>query len=115
MPEDMIQNEDEYPGLDLVDESFEHGDAVNKELAKSFSKDQIDWMAACPVVLDVGQMKGMDDVHVVHAGLVPGVRLESQDPMGVMHMRTIDLDTHVPSSSGEGTPWFKVRISIIFI
>jgi hypothetical protein len=115
MPEDMIQNEDEYPGLDLVDESFEHGDAVNKELAKSFSKDQIDWMAACPVVLDVGQMKGMGDVHVVHAGLVPGVRLESQDPMGVMHMRTIDLDTHVPSSSGEGTPWFKVRISIIFI
>lgn len=111
MPDDMIQNESETP--DLVEDVFEHGDAVNRELAKAFSKAQIDWMAACPVILDIGQIKGMGDVHVVHAGLVPGVRLERQDPMGVMHMRTIDLDTHVPSSSGEGVPWFKVRPTLI--
>lgn len=110
MPEDMEQNEDETPSL--VEESFEHGDAVNRQLAKSFTKDQIDWMAACPVILDVGQIKGMGDVHVVHGGLVPGVRLERQDPMGVMHMRTIDLETHFPSSSGKGTPWFKVPFTI---
>ena len=109
MPEDMVQNEDETPSLDPIDEAFEHGSMVDRELAKSFSREQIDWIAACPVILDVGQMQGMGDVHVVHAGLVPGVRLEKQDPMGVMHMRTIDLETHVPSSSGEGMPWFKVR------
>lgn len=106
MPEDMVQNEP--PDDPLVEESFEHGDAIARKLAKSFSKRQIDYMMACPVILDVGQIKGMGDVHVVHAGLSPGVRLERQDPMGVMHMRTIDLDTHVPSSSSKGTPWYKV-------
>lgn len=109
MPEDMVQNNGEDDGEDL-EENFSHGDAVDRRLAESFTKRQIDYMASCPVILDVGQIKGLGDVHVVHAGLVPGVRLERQDPMGVMHMRTIDLDTHVPSSSANGTPWFKVRI-----
>ena len=108
MPEDMRQNDDEVPNL--VDESFEHGNAVDRELAGKLTKRQVDWMAKCPVILDIGQINGLGDVHVVHAGLIPGVRLEKQDPMGVMHMRTIDLETHVPSSSAEGMPWFKVRL-----
>ena len=107
MPEDMQQNEDETPNL--VEEAFEHGNAVDRDLARSLTKRQIDWMTACPVILDLGQIRGMGDVHVVHGGLVPGVRLEKQDPMGVMHMRTIDLDSHVPSSSTWGISWFKVR------
>lgn len=106
MPEDMQQNEDETPNL--VDEAFEHGNAVDRDLARNFTKRQIDWMATCPVILDLGQVRGIGDVHVVHGGLIPGVRLEKQDPMGVMHMRTIDLDSHVPSSSTRGMSWFKV-------
>ena len=106
MPENMIQNDDEVPNL--VDESFEHGNAVDRELAGNLTKKQMDWTAKCPVILDVGPINGLGHLHVVHAGLIPGVRLEKQDPMGVMHMRTIDLDTHVPSSSAEGMPWFKV-------
>ena len=106
MPENMRQNDDEVPNL--VDESFEHGNAADRELAATLTTRQVDWMAKCPVILDVGQINGIGDVHVVHAGLIPGVRLEKQDPMGVMHMRTIDLDTHVPSSSAQGMPWFKV-------
>ncbi|CAF9943263.1 MAG: hypothetical protein ALECFALPRED_010932 [Alectoria fallacina] len=108
MPEDMRQNDSEDEGEELEEETFLHGDAVDRRLAESFTKRQIDYMASCPVILDIGQIKGLGDVHVVHAGLVPGVRLERQDPMGVMHMRTIDLDTHVPSSSAKGTPWFKL-------
>lgn len=108
MPEDMRQNSSEDDGEDLEEKNFSHGDFVDRRLAESFTKRQIDYMASCPVILDIGQIKGLGDVHVVHAGLVPGVRLERQDPMGVMHMRTIDLDTHVPSSSAKGTPWFKV-------
>ncbi|KAL9136424.1 MAG: hypothetical protein Q9175_002360, partial [Cornicularia normoerica] len=108
MPKDMRQNDSEDEGENLEKESFSHGDAVDRQLAGSFTKRQIDYMASCPVILDLGQIKGLGDVHVVHAGLVPGVRLERQDPMGVMHMRTIDLDTHVPSSSAKGTPWFKL-------
>jgi hypothetical protein len=50
----------------------------------------------------------MGQVVVVHAGLVPGVGLDRQDPSTVMTMRTIDLDTHVPSESSEGLNWAKV-------
>ncbi len=107
MPEDMVQNEP--PEVAVEDESFEHGDSIARRLARSFTKRQIDYLATCPVILDVGRVKGMGDVHVVHAGLIPGVKLEKQDPMGVMHMRTIDLETFVPSSSEKGTAWFKVR------
>ena len=109
MPEDMRQNDGENEDETLQEEP--HSDAVDRRLAESFTKRQIDYMASCPVILDIGQIKGLGDVHVVHAGLVPGVRLERQDPLGVMHMRTIDLDTHVPSSSAKGMPWFKVCIS----
>ncbi|KAL9043551.1 MAG: hypothetical protein Q9214_003266 [Letrouitia sp. 1 TL-2023] len=95
---------------DLDEESFSHGDYVDRKLAQSLSQEQIDYLAACPVVLDLGKVKGMGEgkVHVAHAGLIPGVTLENQDPLGVMHMRTIDLDTHVPSRESEGMVWFKL-------
>lgn len=109
MPEHMRQNEPLEDEAEV--ESFEHGDFVDRRLAKSFTKRQIDYMSACPVILDVGEVKGMGNVQVVHAGLIPGVKLEKQDPVGVMHMRTIDLDTFVPSSSATGTAWFKVCTS----
>ena len=41
---------------------------------------------------------------VVHAGLVPGVPLQNQDPRSVMVMRTIDLHSHVPSEKGKEGP-----------
>ena len=89
-------------------ELFPHGNSLDRDLARSFSQEQIDYMASCPVILRLGQVSGMGEVQVVHAGLVPGVKLERQDPVGVMNMRTIDLDTHVPSRGANGTPWNKV-------
>lgn len=80
-----------------------------RELARSLSDEQVQWLDQCPVILDVGQISGMGQVVVVHAGLVPGVELEKQDPTGVMTMRTIDRDTHVPSPSSKGTNWATVR------
>ena len=82
--------------------------ADDLELARSLTKKQIDYLASCPVILRVGEISGMGEVSVVHAGLVPGVELEQQDPLAVMSMRTVDLDTHVPSRSPDGTPWTKV-------
>ena len=93
----------------MEEESFSHGDGVDRDLARSFNKQQIDYLSSCPVILKVGELPGMGEIVVVHAGLVPGVDLERQDPMGVMTMRTIDLETHVPSRRSEGTPWTKVR------
>lgn len=80
-----------------------------RALARSLSDEQAQWLDQCPVILDVGPIPGMGRVVVVHGGLVPGVELEKQDPASVMNMRTIDLDTHVPSSLSKGTKWAKVR------
>lgn len=78
-------------------------------LARSFSKEQINWLNSWPVILEIGQVPKMGQVVVVHGGLVPGVDLEKQDPFTVMTMRSIDKSTHVPSSDGNGVKWDKVR------
>lgn len=78
------------------------------DLARQLNDEQAQWLDTCPVILKVGQVPGMGEVVVVHGGLVPGVEVEKQDPVSVMNMRTIDLETHVPSSSRKGTKWTKV-------
>ena len=88
--------------------SFLSGDHVDQVLAKSLSKEQIQYLSSCPVILDVGPIAGLGDVRIVHAGLVPGVSLPRQDPASVMQMRTLDLETHVPSHVNDGIPWTKV-------
>lgn len=101
----------EDPGrtVDTLDEeSFSHGDYKARALARQFTDKQIRWLQQCPVILRVGEIEGMGEVVVVHAGLVPGVPLERQDPFQAMNMRTIDLDTRLPSDGREGTPWEKL-------
>ena len=93
----------------LDEESFSHGDYKARALARKFTDKQVRWLQQCPVILRVGEMEGMGEVVVVHAGLVPGVPLERQDPFQAMNMRTIDLDTRLPSDGREGTPWEEVR------
>jgi hypothetical protein len=87
---------------------FSSRELSERALARSLSDEQVRWLESCPVILNVGQVSGMGQVVVVHAGLVPGVELEKQDPSSVMTMRTIDLDTHVPSPRKKGTNWAKV-------
>ena len=79
-----------------------------RELARSLSNEQVQWLDQCPVILKVGSIPTMGQVVVVHGGLVPGVELERQDAVSVMNMRTIDVDTHVPSSESKGLNWAKV-------
>jgi hypothetical protein len=88
-------------------EESSHGDDKVRKLAKKLSKEQVAWLRQCPVILRVGHVHGMGEVVVVHAGLVPDVPLEQQDPFQVMNMRTIDLKTRVPSENRDGTPWEK--------
>lgn len=98
--------------LDRIDSSGEDSStrlySKERELARQLSDEDAEWLDACPVILKVGQIPEMGDVVVVHGGLVPGVSLERQDPSAAMVMRTIDLDTHVPSSSSNGMNWAKV-------
>lgn len=79
-----------------------------RDLARVLSDEQADWLDACPVILNVGQIPTMGQVAVVHGGLIPGVDLNHQDPYSVMNMLTIDLDTHMPSPERDGMMWTKV-------
>ncbi|KAF2187340.1 Metallo-dependent phosphatase [Zopfia rhizophila CBS 207.26] len=102
-PEESTDRSSDFLG----EESFSHGDYKIRKLAEQFSDSQIEYMQQCPVILKVGQVEGMGEVLVVHAGLVPGVPLERQDPFQCMNMRTIDLKTRLPSADRDGTPWEK--------
>jgi len=95
---------DDQP-LDLLDSS--HGDPRFLRLAKEFTRKELFTLQQCPVILRVGTVPHLGNLVAVHAGLVPDTPLEKQDPFHVMNMRTIDLETRIPSSKHEGTPWEK--------
>lgn len=59
--------------------------------ARSLSPGQLEWLAKLPVVLRLGKIadQASGEWVVVHAGLVPGIPLEDQDPTAVMNMRTL--------------------------
>lgn len=89
--------------------------AETHDLATSLSDSQIEYLSACPLILNLGSLPslgGEASTFVVHAGLVPGIALENQDPFSVMNMRTLDPETWVPSRSatkGDDRPWNEVR------
>lgn len=82
-------------------------------IARALTKEQLKWLQTFPLILRIGYVKHVGEVVAVHAGLVPGVPLEAQDPVAIMNMRSIDLKTHVPSKlhhhKHKGSkPWFKI-------
>ena len=93
----------------LEEESFSHGDYKDRALVRALGEKRIKWLKDCPVILRVGKLGDMGEVVVVHAGLAPGVKLEKQDPVMVMNMRTID-DDGVPSDGRDGLSWGKVSV-----
>ncbi|EKV12787.1 Ser/Thr protein phosphatase family [Penicillium digitatum PHI26] len=93
---------------DVVYSGFSSRELGERALARSLSDEQAQWLENCPVILNVGHVPGVGQIVVVHAGLVPGIELEKQDLSSVMTMRTIDLDTHVPSPKKKGTNWAKM-------
>ena len=105
---DIFWKEPESPVDQLDAQGFPHGEYIDRQLAQSLTQNQIDYLSSCPVILRVGQINGMGEVSVVHAGLMPGVSLEKQDPLAVMTMKSIDLDTYVPEPDHSGAPWTKV-------
>jgi hypothetical protein len=87
-------------------------DDGERALARSLSKEQAAYLQSCPVILRIGDMSSLSgEVVVVHAGLVPGVPLENQDPISAMTMRIIDLATHMPSAEHDrknSVPWARL-------
>ena len=100
-------------GADNLDGQFSSLSlSPDRALAASLSADQISYLETCPVILRVGFMQALaSDLVVVHAGLIPGVPLERQEPTAVMSMRSIDLSTHTPSKYSDlegGVHWAKL-------
>ncbi|KAF2203494.1 Metallo-dependent phosphatase [Delitschia confertaspora ATCC 74209] len=91
----------------MDEESFSHGDFKVRKLAKQLSKEQIQYLKECPLILKVGNVEGTGEMATVHGGLIPGIPLEEQDPFQCMNMRSIDLDTHIPKEDHSATPWEK--------
>ncbi|TRX89790.1 hypothetical protein FHL15_009380 [Xylaria flabelliformis] len=68
--------------------------------AKSLKPEHRTWLSRLPLILRIGDLgPRYGEVLVVHAGLVPGVPLESQDPEAVMTMRTILLPPSLSDTS----------------
>lgn len=95
----------------LEEESGSHGNYKDKALVRVLGEERIKWLKKCPVILRLGKLPPMGEVVVVHAGLAPGVKLEQQDPLMVMNMRTIG-DDGVPSDGREGLGWMKVCLLV---
>ncbi|KAL9112766.1 MAG: hypothetical protein Q9227_003069 [Pyrenula ochraceoflavens] len=102
--------EDAENATDAMDEpSYAGSSGGDKQLAQSLSQKQLDYLQACPVILRVGRIVPHTEIVVVHAGLVPGIPFENQDPISAMSMRTIDLETHVPSKRRKaGVKWSRL-------
>ncbi|OTA61506.1 Metallo-dependent phosphatase, partial [Hypoxylon sp. EC38] len=103
-------------------------EAADRATAESLTPKQLSWLANLPVILRLGTISPYyGDVVVVHAGLVPGIPLEKQDPWAAMNMRTLltpshshshatsdsaDTSSHKPtfqpSEGREGRPWSKI-------
>lgn len=101
----QIKDDGEHAGQDLAaahedylegERKLSKGDERARDTARSLSTKQIKWLSELPVILRIGPIpRGADDptfenLVVVHAGLVPNVAFDDQDPWAVMNMRTIN-------------------------
>ncbi|CAK7241212.1 MAG: hypothetical protein STHCBS139747_002672 [Sporothrix thermara] len=109
--EDIIDHDKMVAELEidpLEQNPFSHGDAPERATASTLSPEQARWLADLPVILHIGSIAPSpylslspaaqqanakspftSDVVVVHAGLVPELPLEQQDPYAVMVMRSL--------------------------
>lgn len=113
VPEPQPDQQSHHEEDELADQG--NGPAErDRDLASSLTPAQIHYLSSCPVILRLGHIPGMGETIVVHGGLVPGVELEKQDPVSVMNMRTLDLETQVPSRSADGMAWNEVCPFFLF-
>ncbi|KAI1818521.1 Metallo-dependent phosphatase [Poronia punctata] len=93
---DSITNEEKKEEEDNTDEAAEEEEEVETHstdlaTASSLKHRHRTWLSSLPLILRIGNLGSRygGRVLVVHAGLVPGVPLEKQDPHAVMNMRTL--------------------------
>jgi Icc-related predicted phosphoesterase len=80
--------------------------------AEKLSSSQVDYLASLPLAIRLKltpALPGIQEVVVVHAGLVPGTRLEEQSAHAVMHMRSLEGhgDVLVPMEEAGEQGWIE--------
>ena len=74
---------------------------THQEVADALEERDWKWLADLPLWLELEE----HDALVVHAGLLPDLPLEEQDPYDLMNMRSILDDGTGSRSYDDGTPW----------
>jgi hypothetical protein len=74
---------------------------THREVTGQLDDADWEWLAALPLWVELDA----HDALVVHAGLLPDLPLEDQDPYDLMNMRSILDDGSASRSYEEGTPW----------
>lgn len=83
--------------------------------ALALSTRQLDWLAGLPLILRIKLPQNLtssfgDTLVVVHAGLVPNIPLEDQDPYYLLHIRSLtrtpgDGDEFIPAETHGEESW----------
>ncbi|CAG8526922.1 5738_t:CDS:2, partial [Acaulospora colombiana] len=72
-------------------------------LASVMDKESYEFLLSCPMVIEFPD----ENLYAVHAGLLPNILPNEQDPMDIMNMRNIKPDGHPTKSKKQGKPWSK--------
>ncbi|KAL7795841.1 Metallo-dependent phosphatase-like protein [Trichoderma ceciliae] len=71
--------------LSSTDAETRRGESEFLATGRKLKKEHVEWLSKLPVIIAVEPLRML----IVHAGLVPGVKPELQDPWAVMNMRTL--------------------------
>jgi hypothetical protein len=85
----------------IAGEPVPAGRAEQAALARTLDDDDWAYLSALPYWLRLPELNAL----VVHAGLVPGVAIERQDPETLMNMRTIDAQGRPSRRPDGGVLW----------
>ena len=108
-----------------VEETSKSGREKDAALLHSLSKHHLKYLETLPLMIRVPALPMADkpsskdksplaeEIIVVHAGLVPAVSLEKQDPFFVMNMRSITKKKHLPlieaaTKKAKSKPWHHI-------
>lgn len=98
-----------------------HSETTNSTAAE-LSATQLQWLASLPLILRIKtsphHVSSLANIIVVHAGLVPGVPLDQQDPHAVMHLRSIVAQNGIFGASedagdnGWAADWERAQLDL---
>ena len=80
-------NEDD--AISEYEDSLSSDELHALETARTLSTEQRVWAASFPLILRLGNLPGLGESAVVHAGMAPGLNTEHEDPWALYNVRTL--------------------------